>query len=206
MKKEIIPEFLWHLGQVVFTFQTTIITTVDAQGRINAAPYGLVYPFSTGIGTPQMLAGINSEWHTAQNILATGEFVINYPGSKLMEQVVQTGLMFPEGVNELEEVGLAVLPSVKVRPPRVKDCFQHIECRLASVLRPNEAQINFIGDILSISLDVELLALQLPERVRAADPLMFLGIDIMTFTGTYGRLDGLCEYTPPTVDLVEKNE
>jgi len=206
MKKETNPEFLWHLGQVVFTFQATIITTVDVLGRINAAPYGLVFPFNTGIGTPQMLVAINSRWHTAQNILATGEFVINYPGRKLMEQVVQTGLFFPEGVNELEQVGLAALPAVKVRPPRVKDCFQHIECRVASVQQPNEAQINFIGDILSISLDEELLELPRQERVRAADPLMFLGLDIMTLTGTFGHLDGLCEYTPPEVDLEKEKQ
>lgn len=200
MKKEITPEFLWHLDQVVFTFQATIITTVDGRGRINAAPYGLVYPFCTGAGTPQMLAGINSRWHTAQNILATGEFVINYPGRRLMEQVVQTGLFFPEGVNELEQAGLAAMPAAKVRPPRVQSCFQHVECRLADTLRPNDAQINFIGDIVSISLDAELLALERTERVRSADPLMFLGLDITTLTGTYGRLDGLCEYTPPAVD------
>ena len=57
MKKEILPEFLWHLDKVVFTFQTTIITTVDARGRVNAAPFGLVYPFSTGIGQPADACG-----------------------------------------------------------------------------------------------------------------------------------------------------
>lgn len=197
MKKEITPEFLWHLDKVVFTFQATIITTVDAEGRVNAAPYGLVYPFSTGEGSPQMLVGINSQWHTAQNILATGEFVINYPPRTLLEQTVLTGRFFPEGVNELEQAGLAALPAVKVRPPRVRDCFQHIECRLATELRPNQAQINFIGDIVSITIDEALLALERRERVAAADPLMFLGIGIVSFTGTYGRLDGLREYTPP---------
>ena len=55
MKKEIIPEFLWHLDEVVLAFQTTIITTVDKDGRVNAAPFGLVYPFSTG-SNPQLLA------------------------------------------------------------------------------------------------------------------------------------------------------
>ncbi len=95
MKKEIVPEFLWHLDKVVFTFQTTIITTVDARGRVNAAPFGLVYPFSTGTGSPQMLAGINSRWHTAQNILETKEFVINYPPRRLLEQATATGLFYP---------------------------------------------------------------------------------------------------------------
>ncbi len=109
MKKEIVPEFLWHLDKVVFTFQTTIITTVDARGRVNAAPFGLVYPFSTGTGNPQMLVGINSQWHTAQNILETKEFVINYPPRRLLEQATATGLFYPEGVNELEKTGLEAI-------------------------------------------------------------------------------------------------
>ena len=126
MKKEIVPEFLWHLDKVIFTFQTTIITTVDARGRVNAAPFGLVYPFSTGSDNPQMLVGINSQWHTAQNILETKEFVINYPPRRLLEQVTATGLFFPEGVSELEKTGLDEMPSLQVKPPRINDCYQHI--------------------------------------------------------------------------------
>ena len=113
MKKEITPEFLWHIDKVALTFQTTIITTVDARGRINAAPFGLVYPFSTGSDNPQMLAGINSQWHTAQNILATKEFTINYAPYSLLKQVAVTGRLFDEGVNELEKAGLTAMPAVR---------------------------------------------------------------------------------------------
>ena len=156
MKKEILPEFLWHLDEVVFAFQTTIITTVDAQGRVNAAPFGLVYPFSTG-SNPQLLAGVNSRWHTARNIEATGEFVVNYAPFALLEQVAQTGLLYPEGVNELEKAGLTALPALKVKPPHIAECYQHIECRLDHIIRPNENQMNFIGDVISITLDEELI-------------------------------------------------
>jgi len=37
MKKEITPEFLWHLNNVVLTFQIAIVTTIDDGGRVNAA-------------------------------------------------------------------------------------------------------------------------------------------------------------------------
>jgi flavin reductase (DIM6/NTAB) family NADH-FMN oxidoreductase RutF len=204
MKKEIVPEFLWHLDKVVFTFQTTIITTVDALGRVNAAPFGLVYPFSTGSDNPQMLVGINSQWHTAQNILETQEFVINYPPHRLLEQATATGLFFPEGVNELEKTGLEAVASLQVKPPRIKDCYQHIECRLSSVIRPNDLQINFIGDVVSISMNEELPDKNRQAKIQAADPLMFLGIDIMTFQATYGRIADMCDYTPPVVDLEQK--
>jgi flavin reductase (DIM6/NTAB) family NADH-FMN oxidoreductase RutF len=206
MKQEIIPEFLWHIDKVALTFQTTIITTVDAQGRVNAAPYGLVYPFSTGSDNPQMLVCINTRWHTAQNILATKEFTINYAPFPLLEQVAVTGRLFDEGVNELEKAGLTAIASLQVKPPRIEECYQHIECRLASVIRPNESQINFIGDIVSISMNEELLGKDRQAKMQAADPLMFLGINIMTFLdSTYGRIAQMRDYTPPTVDLEEKS-
>jgi flavin reductase (DIM6/NTAB) family NADH-FMN oxidoreductase RutF len=195
MKKEIVPDFLWHLDEVVLAFQTTIVTTVDKDGRVNAAPFGLVFPFSTG-ANPQLLVGINSRWHTAHNIEATGEFVVNYAPFSLLEQVAQTGLLYPEGVNELDKAGLTALPALTVKPPRIEECFQHIECRLNHIIRPNENQLNCIGDIISISLNEELIGKPKRERVMASDPLFLLGMDITTFTGLYGKINKTKSYAP----------
>jgi flavin reductase (DIM6/NTAB) family NADH-FMN oxidoreductase RutF len=200
MKKEVIPEFLWHLDEVVLAFQTTIITTLDKDGRINAAPYGLVYPFSTG-SNPQMLVGINSRWHTAHNIEATGEFVINYASYALIKQVAETGLLYPEGVNEMEKAGLKAIPALQVKPPRIEECYQHIECRLNQIIRPNNTQMNFIGDIISISMNEVLLGKPKDERVTRADPLLLLGMDISTFVGCYGGIGKATYYAPPKVDV-----
>ena len=200
MKKEIIPEFLWHLDEVVLSFQTTIVTTVDKEGRVNAAPFGLVFPFSTG-SNPQILVGVNSRWHTAQNIEATGEFVINYASYSLLEKVAQTGLLYPEGINELDKSGLTALPALKVKPPRVAECYQHLECRLNQIIRPNENQMNCIGDIITITINEELLGKSKLDRVKAADPLFLLGMDITTFTGYYGGIGNTRSYAPPKVEV-----
>ncbi len=200
MKREIKPEFLWHLDEVVLTFQTTIITTIDTEGRVNAAPFGLVYPFSTG-SNPQILVGVNSRWHTAHNIEATGEFVVNYASVALLEQVAETALLYNEGVNELEKAGLTPLPALAVKPPRIEECFQHIECRLHDIIRPNLTQMNFIGDIVSMSINDDLSSKSKPERVLRADPLLLFGMDITTFTGLYGGINRIRSYAPPKVDV-----
>jgi len=57
-------------------------------------------------------------------IEATGEFVINYAPFSLKEKVVETGLMFSEGINELEKAGLTAIPALTVKPPRIEECFQ----------------------------------------------------------------------------------
>jgi len=136
MKKEITPEFLWHLNNVVLTFQIAIVTTIDDGGRVNAAPFGLVFPFCSSLENPQMLVSSNSMWHTSQNIESTKEFVINYAPYSLIEKVAKTGLMYSDGVNEIDKAGLTAIPALKVKPPRLEECFQHIECRLNQIIRP----------------------------------------------------------------------
>ena len=130
-KKETELCFLWHKYAAVFVFQTAIVTTIDGSGRVNAAPFSLVYPFCVGDpDKPQMLLASASMWHTAKNIEDTKEFVVNYAPHKLMKQVCETGRFYPGGVNELKKAGLSAIPALKVTPPRIKECYQHIECRL----------------------------------------------------------------------------
>jgi len=200
MKQEIDLGFLWHLGQVIFTFQTAIVTTLDSQGQVNAAPFGLVFPFSSSAESPQMMLGSNRRWHTAQNIEATKEFVINYASYDLIERVALTGLFYAEGVNELEKAGLTPTDAVRVKPPRILECFQHIECRLSHVIEANQSQRNYIGDVLAISMNSELLQLEKQDRLLAANPLLLVGMDVATFSGCYAGVGKTTTYAPPLAE------
>jgi len=196
MKKPIVPEFLWHLDKLCMCFQVTIVTTVDAQGRVNAAPFGLVLPYSGDPERPQMILCSNRMWHTAQNIEATGEFVINYPSFSLYPKVSEAGKLWPEGVNELEKAGLTAIPAEKVRPPRIEECYQHIECRLAEIIHPHENQSNLIGDIVSISIDEEFLNLSQTEKIKKADPLFIFGLNFEDFGAFYMKSGEAKEFKP----------
>lgn len=200
MKKEATPGFMWHLNDVMLVFQVAIVTTVNEQEQVNAAPFGLVFPFCSNAQNPQMLLSSNRMWHTAQNIEQNGEFVINYAPFALLEKAVYTGLMFSEGINELEKAGLTPIPALKLKPPRVEECFQHIECRLNRIIRPSEQQVNFIGDIVAVSLDENLARCKQETMAKSADPLFLYGIDIMTMAGNYARLGETTTYAPPTID------
>jgi flavin reductase (DIM6/NTAB) family NADH-FMN oxidoreductase RutF len=196
MKKTITPEFLWHLDKLCMCFQVTIVTTVDAQGRVNAAPFGLVLPYSGDPERPQMMLCSNRMWHTAQNIEATGEFVINYPSFSLYPKVSEAGKLWPEGVNELEKAGLTAIPAEKVRPPRIEECYQHIECRLAEIIHPHENQSNLIGDIVSISINEEFLSLSQTEKIKKADPLFIFGLNFQDFGAFYMKSGEAKEFKP----------
>lgn len=201
MKKEIAPEFLWHLNTVVLTFQIAIVTTVDDQGRVNAAPFGLVFPFCSSPDNPQMLLCSNSIWHTSQNIESTKEFVINYAPYSLIEKVALTGLMYSTEVNEIDKAGLTAIPAHRVKPPRIEECFQHVECRLNRVIRPSESQNNFVGDILSFSMNEDLFSKGRDAMLKTADPLLLFGMDITCLQGHYAGLGKVTVYAPPETDL-----
>ena len=107
-----------------------IITTVDKQGRVNAASYGTctrvchdpVYlSFTCTVGRD-----------TADNVLATGEFVVNVVPFEqaMLDKTLVCGLPFKGGVNELEKAGLTPIPSRVLRPPRIAECRSHFECRV----------------------------------------------------------------------------
>ena len=204
MKEEIVPEFLWHMDKVLLSFQVSIVTTIDEQGRVNAAPFSLVFPFSCA-ANPQMMIVTYGEWHTAKNILATKEFVINYAPYSLIKQVGETSLFYPEGVNELDKAGLTAIPSLIVKPPRIKECYQHIECRMNQVLLPNEMQKNFIGDVVSITANEEILnAHSRQEKLRKGDPLMLYGMELMEFHAFYGGIEREQDYAPPNTAVEEE--
>ena len=62
---------------------------------------------------------------------------------------------FPYGVNELKEAGLTALASEKVKPPRVKECKAHMECRVLWTKVIGAASL-VLGSIEAVSVDKDL--------------------------------------------------
>jgi len=107
-----------------------MITTVDGAGRINAASFGTCVRVCHD---PVFIAfTVGALKDTCNNILTTGEFVVNVPPfeQEMLEKVRVAGLEFPPGVNELEKANLTALPSKLVKPPRIAECRSHFECKV----------------------------------------------------------------------------
>lgn len=105
-----------------------MITTVDKEGRINAASFGTCVRVCHD---PVYIAfTVGSTKDTYHNVLATEEFVVNVPSfeREILEKVRVVGLEFPPRVNELEKAGLKAISSKVVKPPRIAECRSHLEC------------------------------------------------------------------------------
>jgi flavin reductase (DIM6/NTAB) family NADH-FMN oxidoreductase RutF len=132
-------------------------STVSADGVANLAPFSF---FTVVRVAPPMVSltimpkADGSEKHTLRNARATGEFCFNVVTQPVWRQMVDSANGFPEGDSEFAETGLTPIPSVKVKPPRVKEAPIHFECKLHQVIElgPNRHPL-VIGEVVYFHVD-----------------------------------------------------
>jgi flavin reductase (DIM6/NTAB) family NADH-FMN oxidoreductase RutF len=137
------------------------ITSVDEQGRVNAAPFSSYNYVAT---SPPMLA-INiatrpdsgNTKDTAHNIMRSREFVVNVATEANMEIMHLTAQEFPPHVSEAEALGISLLPSRHVKAPRIAISPVQMECRLDQVVVLGRG-INtlYIGEVVAFHLSNEI--------------------------------------------------
>ena len=109
------------------------VSTKGKDGSCNLAPYSFFNGVSSNPPCLMLSCGAAREKEkkdTLTNIEETGEFVVNSANEWTLEQLVSTAADYPYGVDEMEQVGLTSVPSVKVQAPRVKEAAVHFECKL----------------------------------------------------------------------------
>lgn len=123
-----------------------LITTLDENGRLNAAPFSAFNYFSTdppivGIGVANRPDQEFVPKDTARNIRRTGEFVINVVTEDIAEKMNLTAIDFPPEVSEVEMAGFGTTPSQAVRVPRLAEAHAALECREHSTLEIGNGRI-----------------------------------------------------------------
>jgi flavin reductase (DIM6/NTAB) family NADH-FMN oxidoreductase RutF len=73
---------------------------------------------------------ISNRNHTFGILKATGECVINIPTKELAEKVVGCGNTSGRRVDKFETFRLTPLPSSRVAPPLIAECYANLECRV----------------------------------------------------------------------------
>ena len=147
-----------------------IIITVGKDGSINAAPYSW---FSiVDYNPPRVLFSTNMKRDTYRNVLETKEFVLNFPSVDLLKQIWITSKHFPYGVSELEKASLTVFPSEKVKPPRIKECKAHIECKVLWT-KPIGSSCLILGEIISLSVDEKIEQFGTKDRLIQLNPPLY---------------------------------
>lgn len=137
------------------------ITTIDATGRVNAAPFSSYNYVAT---SPPMLAvniaaraGDGAMKDTARNIRESGEFVVNVATEPTLEAMHRSAQEFPPEISEAEVLGIGLLPSRRVKPPRIAASPVQMECRLDQAITLGRG-VNtlYIGEVVAFHLSSEI--------------------------------------------------
>lgn len=175
MKKEAKIRPFWYSDVWLFPKIITIITTLDKNGRVNAAPYSHIMQYDVMPRNPRMILGFRQTSHTWNNIVETGEFVVNCPSADYLDDMMETARFWPEGVNELEYTNLTPIPSKKVKPPSLEECPQIAECTVDQIIRLEKSSGIIIGKIEALVFDEELIDMDRDERISAMNLPIGLG-------------------------------
>jgi len=113
------------------------ITTIDEEGRINAAPFSFFNVFGSNPPIVAFAPGNKDREtpkDTARNIRRTGEFVVHMVDEPLAQMMVDTSASLPHGESELDKLPLTTVPSETLSVPRIAEAPVALECSEHSTL------------------------------------------------------------------------
>ncbi|MEX1189593.1 MAG: flavin reductase family protein [Bacteroidia bacterium] len=113
-------------------------STIDKNGRVNLSPYSFFNAFgsnpATLIFSPARRVRDNTIKHTLENVMEVPEVVINVVNYDMVQQMSLSSTEYPKGVSEFAKSGFTEEPSLKVKPPRVKESPVQFECKVKDVI------------------------------------------------------------------------
>ncbi len=181
----------WKREMQLIVRPIVVISTVNKEGIPNAA-------LKTNFMILKALEAVAFHcfpFHdTYENIVNTGEFVVNVPSEDLAEKIMVTAVDFPPGINEIEKAGLTTIPSEKVRPPRIAECKLHMECKLKWY-----KDTIIVGEVVAASADEELTQCSYDEKQSNLQQMVFLG------GWKYGKISHIGDLPHRTYDDLVKH-
>jgi flavin reductase (DIM6/NTAB) family NADH-FMN oxidoreductase RutF len=138
---------------VVVPRPIALVTTLDANGAVNAAPFSFFNVFSED--PPLVVLGLQHKADrtpkdTTRNIHRDGEFVIHMVDEALALAMNDCAVDFPAGESEVAAIGLATLPSVNVKVPRLAAAPFALECKRTVSLAFGPGRELLVGEVLRI--------------------------------------------------------
>jgi flavin reductase (DIM6/NTAB) family NADH-FMN oxidoreductase RutF len=171
------------------------VSSLDANGARNLAPFS----FFNGVsGNPPMLIFSVGQREgrakdTLANVIATKEFVWNVASEHIAQNMNLTSGNYAPDVDEFVVAGLTPIPSVKVKPPRVKEAFVTMECVLVqTVPLPRSAHTIVIGEVVYMHIADEVL-----DANGRVDPVKLAPIARLGGSSWYTTLGKLFEMKRP---------
>ena len=126
-----------HLVSSVGPRPVCFASTIDAKGNPNLAPFSFFNIFGSNppiaVFSPARSGRTGQNKDTVFNVKEVPEVVINIVTYSMVQQTSLASAEYPKGVNEFIKSGFTPIPSVKIKPSRVKESPVQMECKVLEV-------------------------------------------------------------------------
>ena len=130
-----------------------LVTTVDENGVVNAAPFSF---FNALSGDPAIVAiGVENNADmsfkdTGHNVRMTEQFTVNIVDQAMINAMNICAVPFPSEVDELDIAGLTQVPGVHVNCPRILEAPAALECKRYITLEIGKSREIILGEVVGV--------------------------------------------------------
>lgn len=156
------------LSSTILPRPIAFVTSVNAAGDTNAAPFSFFN--AVGYEPPVVVLGFTpnpdgSQKDTPNNILATREFVVNLVDEPLAAQMNMCAASLPADIDEIALAELDTVPSLDIRPPRLKASPVSFECKYFNDMPLSGGGRIIVGEVIHFHLRDDIVSELDPLRV-----------------------------------------
>jgi len=131
---------------------------------------------------PSIGIGIRPSRFSYDMVKLAGEYVINIPGSDLIEGTKFCGTKSGRDYDKFTECGFTPVPATKVNAPLIKECPINLECRTTEIVNVGAHDL-FIAEIVAVHIDEDVL-----NEVGRLDTSKASLFTYLPLTGEYWKL------------------
>ncbi|MCS4541643.1 MAG: flavin reductase family protein [Euryarchaeota archaeon] len=168
-KVDIAPDLAYRL---LNPRHVVLVSCIDKAGKANIIT--LAWSMPTSFNPPLVAISVAPERYSHKLIQETKEFVVNVPTIKIIKETLFCGRRSGKNYNKFKETTLTPLPAKKVKPPIIKECIAHLECKLSNQIETGDHTI-FIGNIVAAYANERIF--NDTYHVKKVKPVYHLGKD-----------------------------
>jgi len=150
--KEVVNVSPSNAFRLVHPMHTVLVSCVGKDGKPNIIT--LAWAMPTSISPPLVAVSIAPRRYSHSLIEETKEFVVNIPTIEILDATFYCGRVSGRDHDKFKEANLTPMPARKVKPPIIKECIAHLECKLHSQFQTGDHTI-FVGEIIEAYADKE---------------------------------------------------
>jgi len=125
---------------------TVLVSCIDRSGKANIIAVAWCTPVS--MKPPLVAVCIAHKNYSHSLIEETEEFVVNIPTMELLKETLYCGRVSGRKVDKFKGSGLTPVESRAVKPPTIRECVAHLECKLYKKVSAGDHTI-FIGEVIA---------------------------------------------------------